>query len=476
VLSSAHRPYVFNMLDHGIRHIGIGDHPTSAAQVPLVTLVAVRFCLLVTSKGVDLGAARKEVCAELSGTLALLPRLYKQKALTEEELNKFRNTTKEMNAWAGVCTEPMSLGTIHAFVRMHWVQWYVRIIGTNSLSLQTFLYLCEKRRLQASSDINDDNDDKRLIGVLLEDQRIAPYLLQDGRPKTVSQCIKALRNWCHLPTLDGRTLDDKYIRQLETSERLKGMSVVESISSARSMKSTYMYERIMNNNHRVTQDMYLYMSARLPVGERRNGLTDPTLLRRYLIWEMDPPSCFELEATLFKAVQITPEWEELRAASLLRLISKKSKWRSEVAIVIREALEAKLSRGCFVVNDPLQIALLKTALKVSGYEESLKAALISAVQCTPGWLDSFADCLLESTMPKWRKLFCTIEIERLSRSLHVISGACMEYLVPMNGERKNKTKTQNQVVGELFGSFMADARPILEKAYGESCMHSTRLR
>ncbi|EOA81106.1 uncharacterized protein SETTUDRAFT_35980 [Exserohilum turcica Et28A] len=382
VLRSAHRPYVFTMLCHGIRHIGMGDHPTSVAQVPLVTLVATHFCLLVTSKGVDLEAARTEVRAELSGILALLPRLYKQKALTEKEINEFRNTAKGMKAWAEACTEPMSLGTIHAFARMHWVQWYVRIIGTNSLPLQTFLYLCEKRRLQASGDIDDDNDDKRLIGALLEDQRIAPYLLQDGRPKTVSQCIKALRDWCHLPTLDGRTLNDKYIRQLETSERMKRLEVVESISSARSINSMFMYERITNNNYRVTKDMYIEISARLPVEERRNGLTDPTLLRRYLIWEMDPPSCFDLEAALFEAVQKTPEWEGLRVVSLLRLIPDKSNWWNEVAKVLRQALEAKLPGGFFIVNDDnsLQIALLKAALRVNGHEESLKAALISAIR------------------------------------------------------------------------------------------------
>jgi hypothetical protein len=182
-----------------------------------------------------------------------------------------------MEAWAEACTEPMSLGTIHAFARMQWVWWSVRIIGTTSVPLQTFLYLCEKRRLQASRDINEDNDDKRLIEALLEDQRIAPYLLQDGRPKTVRQCIEALRNWCHLPTLDGRTLNDNSISQLETSERMKRMEVVQSISTTRYIESADMYTRIIKNNYGVTKNMYTVMSARLPVEERRNGLTDSPL-------------------------------------------------------------------------------------------------------------------------------------------------------------------------------------------------------
>lgn len=414
-------------------------------------------------KGVDLEAAHKDVCAELNKTEAILPRLLKQKALTLEQMDIFRKKAKKMKAWAGACTEPMNLGAIHAFARMYWVHWYVRITGTNSLPLQTFLYLCEKKRLQTSDDISDGNDDQRLVGALLEDRRIAPYLLQDGRPKTVSQCIESLRNWCHLPTLDGSTLDDKHF---DASKRDKAMNMVEKISSGRSIHLTYMYETIMNNNYRVTKRMYMDMLARMPMEERSNGLTDATLLRRYLIWEMDAPSCVALEASLFKAVQELPQWDELRVVALLRAISDKNKWQNAIAGVLQDALRTKLSAGYYHVSDMLQIALLKAALNVAGHQESLKAALVSTVKHNLGWQDSFVDSVLEFAMPQWREIFQTFKIEPLARSHNVISSACMGCLMPTKEKHKYMIETQDKVIGGLLENFMADARPILKEAYG----------
>ena len=293
------------MLRHSLQVRFGNSTPTSVAQVPLVSLVGAYFCRLVTSKPidgesslVDLGAARKGVCAEMNENLSVLPRLLKQNALTKEQVNVYRSSTGQMKQWAKACSEPMSLGAIHAFARTHWVSWHVRIIGSNSVPLQIFLYLCEKRRLQSSEDLSGSSEYEGLVGALLEDQRVAPHLLMNGRPRTVSECITALRHWCHLPTLDGDRLSngDAGLTR-EHAEAIENSSVVRNTS--------LLHEDIAQNGFCVTKKMY----NRLPADERKKSFADDTTLLRYLNWEMSAPSCLKLESALFKAIQNTSEWE-----------------------------------------------------------------------------------------------------------------------------------------------------------------------
>ena len=465
---SKHRPYFFDMLLHGCSVLSLNGHPTSVADVPLATLVAVYFCHLVTGKDndgmsnkVDLEAARKEACAEMNETLAILPRLYKQKALTEEQMETFRSTAGQMKAWAKACSEPMSLGAIHAFARVHRVSWHTRVTGCNSVPLQIFLYLCEKRRLQVPQSSTGSGDYERLIGALLEDQRVAPYLLKDGRPTTVRQCIEALRSWCHQPTSNGET------RDVDWTLEDKNLKMVERSSKVRN--SSFLFLDIAANDYCVTKDMY----ARLSTKEGMDNLAGGTPLERYLVWEMGPPSCLKLEAALFKAVQKTSEWEELRVATLLNTIQNKSEWVNAVGNVLRDVLqtlpelESFESFGCFTLETSFQIALLKVVLNVSGHKETLKAALVNAFRFIPWWRNLYADSLLEWAMPKWQKIHRNFKIEILSRSLEVNSLACIEYLIPPYKDWNKGKETRNQVVGQLLEGFMEEARSILEEAYGD---------
>ncbi|KAH8758059.1 hypothetical protein F5883DRAFT_648742 [Diaporthe sp. PMI_573] len=69
------------------------------------------------------------------------------------------------------------------------------------------------------------------------------------------------------------------------------------------------------------------MYARLPADEEKKTFADDTTLLRYLNWEMGAPSCLKLESALFKAIQNTSEWEELRVAALLSVVWHQPGWR-----------------------------------------------------------------------------------------------------------------------------------------------------
>ncbi|KAF5973464.1 hypothetical protein FBULB1_8289 [Fusarium bulbicola] len=224
LIGSVHMPYVFAMLFRGqsafkLRYKGSLDL-VSLADLPLTTIIGLYFCSLVFTEDVLLHSrlfcdAKTTVCADLGECLDILPRMIRDKGVTDKQANAFRATVASMKLWADACLEPISLGEIHVFARIHWTEWHGRLIASNSNLLQTFLYLCEKRRLETAVDkgatgpsgVGDDDDDgETLLGALLEDSRVTPFLLQDGRPQTVQKCIMALQSWCHIPTKDGVTL------------------------------------------------------------------------------------------------------------------------------------------------------------------------------------------------------------------------------------------------------------------------------
>ena len=208
-----------------------------SARLPLVTIVGVYYCNLVVNGFATkqdyfefLSAACDVACATMNENLAILSRLVKYKSLSEEEADKCRNLMAELGKWARICTEPMSLGHISLFARMHWVQTHTILTASNSVPLQRFLYLCEKRRLEAlkprgvvagaaaTTTTDDEYEYERLMGALLEDSRVTPFLLQDRWPTTVRQCVQALQQWCCLPSMDGETVVNM-IQRMELVER-----------------------------------------------------------------------------------------------------------------------------------------------------------------------------------------------------------------------------------------------------------------
>jgi hypothetical protein len=217
------------------------------------------------------------------------------------------------------------------------------------------------------------------------------------------------------------------------------------------------------------------MYNRLPADERKKSFTDDTTLLRYLNWEMSAPSCLKLESALFKAIQTTSEWDELRVAALLSVVQHQSGWQKALLNVVTSGLEtlSELQRspgacGVIVLDQSLEIAALEAALRVPGYEESLKVALANAARAIPGWKDSFTDNLLMGTMSGWRRMCQTFKIEPLSRSLQVNSLACIQCLFPQDKNLNKRNKRQNEVIEELLEGFMREARPVLEEAYGKN--------
>ncbi|KAH7113088.1 hypothetical protein EDB81DRAFT_826685 [Dactylonectria macrodidyma] len=511
-------PYFVDMLLVGSQALkrNITHGLMSVAQLPLVTLIGVYFCRLVmedclldgTARQGDpefLTAARDEACTVLDENLAILPRLVADTTLTDKEADEYHALMVQMKTWASACNEPVSLGQIHLFARTIWVTWHVNQVATNSIPLQVFLYLCEKRRLQAlesKSAVGDgggSNDDQyeRLLGALMKDTRVTRAMLMSGRPTTVPDCIRALQKWCYMPTEDGETLGRHNVTA-KSPTRWED-SILRSIQAR---KVNLLSTDIMRSNYGLTEDIRKRLSARK--GE------DGDALRRYLIWEASAPNCLKLEAALFNAIRKLPEWGEMLAASVLRSLSHPHRyrimWLEAVRNVIDNGLHTLFNRlkfsmafGKFELSYSLQIAILKLALKVPGHEESLKAAFTDAfpsLVVRAKWQGSFADELLQATMQRLGETFKTFKIESLSRNFHVETWAYIYCLLPPNkdrnkeenkrrntGENKGRKKKhtpqceeqkpRSEVVGDLLKDFLEEAGPILEEAYGKSLGSST---
>ncbi|KAF6802586.1 hypothetical protein CSOJ01_11501 [Colletotrichum sojae] len=261
---------------------------------------------------------RYTVCAELDECLAILPRLITDKSVTNKEAEAFCNEVATMKLWASACREPISLGDIHVFARAHWIDWYGRLIASNSSLLQTFLYLCEKQRLEAPAYTGQsatgpsgdggggEDDDKRLLGALLDDQRVAPLLFKDGRPRTVQQCITALSSWCHVPTKDEETLSPSSVPTWRSPEETERNQKVIERSCQRRTTSLLMSQVIQNTRHEVLID------TRTRLRKWGNKVDDDDdALERYLTWETASPNCLKLEQALRTTLQKLPVWTDM---------------------------------------------------------------------------------------------------------------------------------------------------------------------
>ena len=479
------------------------------ARIPFVTIVGVYFCHLVddgiamyettTTKCYRelLSTARDAACATIDENLVILPRLIADESLSHEEADNFRRLMVEMRAWAHVCAEPVSLGQISLAAQMNWVQTHTFLTASNSTLLQAFLYLCEKRRLEAletkgaAATTTTDNayEYERLLGALLEDPRVAPVLLQNGRPTTVPQCIRALHQWCGLPSPDAKTLGNPDI-MAKTTERMK---IVQRSNAVR--QEVLLGVQIVTNRYGVTKDMRDRLSAR--EGE------DDDALRRYLIWEATTPNCLKLEAALFRALRKVPQWQELRLSISSRRLPR-SEWAQAIINVIDAGLHVlftKTNRECAVeyweISCSLENAILKLALKLPGHEESLRAAYAEtfptlAAQWKDSLAQSFADELLQATMPRWQTTFNKFDIESVYKNPHVEMLAHILCMLPSNVDgleenskgqdkgknkrrakkpapqkKKQEEKPQGDIIGDILKNFMEAARPVLEEMYGK---------
>ncbi|KAG4269039.1 hypothetical protein FPRO04_12316 [Fusarium proliferatum] len=507
LIRSVHVPYVFAMLFRGqsafkLRCKGSLDL-VSLADLPLTTIIGLYFCSLVFTEDVLLHSrllcdARTTVCADLGECLDILPRMIRDKGITDKQANAFRATVASMKLWADACLEPISLGEIHVFARMHWTDWHGRLIAANSNLLQTFLYLCEKRRLETAVDkgatgpsgVGDNDDDgETLLGALLEDSRVAPFLLQDGRPQTVQKCIMALQSWCHIPTKDGVTLSGmsgSISRTMEEAEQ-RQKTVVRSCQQRN--KIGPLSREILESRH---EGLHIDMRARLR--KWGDGADDDSALVRYLIWETAGPNCEQLERALRTTLQKLPAWVDIFVKNILaELYSKgrskrKRKWHQEIRNNCDRGIRAVFKKDadirCVTINAPLlEPAIIRVALDFPGCNESLKSALGFAIcvkfESNVSWIDQ----LFEATMPGWKPIFEDFKIKQLSESHDVQVRSYIMCLMPLDdfedldkGGRPKKaqkllqqdrSRQRNEAVGNLFKDFMNEARPVLEQTYGK---------
>ncbi|KAF4460797.1 hypothetical protein FALBO_12417 [Fusarium albosuccineum] len=159
-----------------------------------------------SSSTVKLDAARRAACIEFDENLTLLVRLLTHGNIDKGEMGEHVQLAQGMKDQTTNRSDPVSLGAVYRFARITWVYRHTQAVACDSVLLQIVMYLYEKQRLQ-DPNIETGDDDESLVGSLLEDRRIAPLLLQDGQPQSASECIIALRKWCHVPPSHGETVE-----------------------------------------------------------------------------------------------------------------------------------------------------------------------------------------------------------------------------------------------------------------------------
>jgi hypothetical protein len=503
-LESERMPYAFAMLLRG-RSAFVSWHggtrkPMSLADLPLVTIICLYFMSLVMADDSINGFlrdARDMVCTELDDCLNILPRMVRENAFTDDQAKAFRHEVGFMKCWANVCMEPISLGDIHVYSRAHWTNWHGKIIASNSTLLQIFLYLSEKRRLEAAVDKgatgrggvgdNDADEDERLLGALLEDKRVAPLLLRDGRPKRVQDCITALQNWCHIPTTDGEAVSLGKMSNRWIEKKQQRQNVVQRSCGVR--MTSYLSQEIFEKRH---FGLHIDMKARLSQWGFKEF--DDSTLMHYLIWEMDIPNCLKLEQALCTALQKSPAWIDMWVHSVLAELRKDGRWRKEISDNcnrgLRAVLKSKHNKDTTFTLGTIKISMLEPAiimlvLAFPQGNESLKAALASAIQGVVGWQVSWNDELFKETLPGWKMISQVFRIEQLSEEDHVKGMSCIRCWMPPDhlGEgrrpkekkviKQHRSRQRNEDIGDMIRNFMNESRPILEQAYGKKASTSS---
>jgi hypothetical protein len=498
LFNSSCTPYVAKMIGLGIPAIRqLSSFPTSTASVPLSTLIGVYFWGQVMDKyrNVTSTAPREALCSAIDGNLALLPRMLDYKNVNAVEKSELTETGRAMRAWAQVC-DPMSLGSIHAYVQSTQVYWHTQIVASDSVSLQVLLYLYEKQRLQAPKHATSSGNES-LFEVLLKDRRVTPLLLQSGRPESVSKCIVALQTWCNLNTLDGETLEpaDRRLnprsgiyapRKASSSGPRRSTGLLADCEraeySVQRRRQPLLSQQIVENDYAVTKNMF---NSHLQGWN--NGPAKDDTLRDYLIWEMSPPSFLKLESALFRALKRAPKWQQV-FRTVLRSFCRNDKWRNSVlslVVGVLRSIPALQDTACVLVKDisQLEIAAIETALEVPGYQQSLKSAIIGVGRTLPGWRDSFGDwkdssgkSIVEKAMPEWKELVEALDIKRLSETYGTQTMAVLNYMVPTVSGRQEKEeakKEQKEVIQQLLDLFVKEAKPYLEEVYGQKPGKST---
>ncbi|KAF6784883.1 hypothetical protein CSOJ01_15681 [Colletotrichum sojae] len=500
-LRASHMPHAFALLSRGLdafqNYRGEPDQ-ISPADLPLVTIIGLYFFSLVLAKDAMLQPAlmhdaRNTVCAQLDECLAILPRLIRDKCFSDEQAEAFRDRATSMKHWAHACREPISLGDIHVYARVYWTWWYGQLIASNSRLLQTFLYLCEKRHLEAAvdqgatglggvgdnddEDNNNEDDDERLLKALLEDSRVAPLLLKNGRPQTVLECITALQDWCFVSTNDGETISLSSAPNTETESRQK---MVERSCLRR--RTSLLSQEIMDTRH-----MGLHIDIRTRLCERGDKADVDAALERYLIRETTAPNCLQLEQALCTTLQKLPVWADICVQNVLTKLHSNEKWQKAILENFDHGIHAVCNKNATspaygtIKLSLLEPAIIRAALGVPGYNDSLKSALAGAIAGAVGWKASWNEELFQETMPGWKNIFQAFKIKELSEEHDIQVDTCIMCLMPLDLEKGRRPKNKkarkllqqqrsrqwSEAVGAIFKNFMNEARPVFEQAYGK---------
>ncbi|KAK4206812.1 hypothetical protein QBC37DRAFT_393226 [Rhypophila decipiens] len=450
--SSLYTPLLFGMLEGAIPALAALECLTSLAQVPFEAVVATYFCNLINDDGTEpdstktlTQAASAAVLNELNEGLALVPWLREYGGLMDNQEKLFRELTWDMKSWAKTCFEPLTLGPIYVYARAQRVD-FEKVFSTGSLPLQVFLYLYELRRLKAPelATGDDGREYERLVGALLQDPRVAPLLLRNGRPQSVEECAQALRAWC-IPQPEKKGLGP-----LESRRKF----VMQRIADAR--RSNGLSKELVKNGYCITATVRSDL-AKYATMERKHGPADDTaLLGCALAWEMGFPNCSKLEAVLLDVVQNTPGGGSGPIADVVRhgfhTVGNQGGLPKPAGAFISESVES------------LEVVVLEAVLGVPQGNESLKAALANVAQIQYDAESAQVGAFVNVTMPLYLKLADTFKVKAHSNSIKVRGIACVCHLSSLFESQTEETWCKD--VEQILQTFMEGARPVLEKTYG----------
>ncbi|KAF6826188.1 hypothetical protein CMUS01_09555 [Colletotrichum musicola] len=429
------QPYAFAMFLRGRDAFGHWQaqqvergqqEPMSAADLPLGTIIGLYFFSLLLPPqdhrplpppGPDPND-RHTVYTELDETLAALPRMVRDGSLTQAKADIYTEQARQERLWAGACLEP----------------WRGLIVAANSNLLRAFLY-------------------RRLLRALLDDRRVAPVLLEAGRPQTVRECIKPLNSWCHVPTEDGETRSPLLAQRTERNNKV-------ILRSCQTRRDRHVCQLVYEAQHDG-----LHVDTRARPRGWEDGAEDDAALARDLAWEAATPDCLRLEQALRATLQELPATDESR-----------KQWHE----AIRDNCRAKhphfsLDTSELVLLEP---AIVRLVLVSSGCDASLRSALardnLRDDRCKLPWPAP----LVRDTLPGWKEIAQSFKVKELFEDHDLQVKACLRCLFPLavpdkaskkedQALRQERSRERAEFVDRTFKSFMDKARPVFEQAYGK---------
>ncbi len=227
----------------------------NGSPIVLKAAIAAFFVFKCDELNLDLDKLRTFVKTRISEAAKLFRKCkshYSNAAAMGGGFDEGLSITSKFQIWAKQCGDITSFGEMMSWLEPQIIHGKRCFIFENA-ALQHFAYIYGRRNLPPE------------LEALFNDSRVAPFLFMNGRPKTLNDCLKGIKNWS----------DPRSVRPVTTH--------VFKVRDTRTLT-----ENIGELKGAVTQEMVKLLG-------------DKTL-EQYLDWELDFPDPVHFEDSLIKAV------------------------------------------------------------------------------------------------------------------------------------------------------------------------------